>query len=107
MSDEQDESLNVYGEIGDFEVIPDVAPLEEGPKTTEMYYMLCYSVKDSKWYGADAMIHALTNGAGTVLEGHGPKGSWRPVKESGPEADLDYDNVEILGEFLRSVNKED
>ena len=106
MSDEQDELLNVYGEIGDFEVIPDVSPLEEGPRTTEIYYMLCYNVQMGKWYSADAMINVLTNGAGTVLEGTGSKGHWRPI-EAGVEADVDYDNVESLGEFLRSDNKED
>ena len=118
MSDEQDEMLSAYGE-GDFEIIrgedvvvsqeianPEVPDDPDAPETTEIYYMLCYNVQMGKWYSADGMINVLTNGSGTVLEGKGSKGHWRHLAE-GLEADLDYDNVEALGEFLRSVNKDD
>jgi hypothetical protein len=70
---------------------------------TEIYYLLCYDVVNKKWYAADHMLDALTKGEGQVLEGDGTQGKFRPLQE-GLEMDIDFDNTELLGEFLRKAN---
>jgi hypothetical protein len=73
--------------------------------TTEIYYMLCFDTKTKKWYPADEMLGVLLKSQGPVLEGEGSEGKFRPIAE-GLEADLDYDNIEKLGQFIRSNNEE-
>lgn len=73
--------------------------------TTEIYYMLCYDTKNKKWYAADYMLGVLLKNEGPVLEGEGAEGKFRPIAE-GLEADMDYDNIEKLGQFIRSNNAE-
>ena len=72
---------------------------------TEIYYMLCFDTKTKKWYAADNMLGNLLENRGPVLEGEGAEGKFRPIAE-GLEADLDYDNIEKLGQFIRSNNEE-
>lgn len=73
--------------------------------TTEIYYMLCFDTKTKKWYAADNMLGNLLKNQGPVLEGEGSEGKFRPIAE-GLEADMDYDNIEKLGQFIRSNNEE-
>lgn len=77
---------------------------DEPVKQREIYYMLAFDMESKKWMSADAMLHQLNNGSGQVLEGDGVQGKWRPL-EDGLEIDVDYDNVEVLTEFLRQVNE--
>lgn len=70
----------------------------------EIYYMLAYDVDSKKWFAADGMINVFTNGAGQVLAGSGMEGKWRSL-EDGLEKDIDFDNMELLGEFLRQANE--
>lgn len=65
--------------------------------------MLAYDPDSKRWMAADAMLQQLNNGSGQVLEGDGVEGRWREL-EDGIEKDIDYDNVEALSEFLRTVN---
>jgi hypothetical protein len=51
------------------------------------------------------MLGVLLKSQGPVLEGEGSEGKFRPIAE-GLEADLDYDNIEKLGQFIRSNNEE-
>lgn len=67
--------------------------------------MLCFDTKTKKWYAADHMLGVLLKNEGPVLEGEGSEGKFRPIAE-GLEADLDYDNIEKLGQFIRSNNEE-
>jgi hypothetical protein len=69
----------------------------------EIYYMLAYDPDDKKWMAADAMLQQLNNGSGQVLEGDGFEGKWREL-EDGLEKDVDYDNVQALSDFLKTVN---
>ena len=107
MSDEQGENLASYGE-GDFEIMRGediiIPPEDAGPKTKEIYYMLAYDPQEKKWMSADAMIYQLNGGRGQVLEGDGFRGHWREL-EDGLEKDMDYDNVEMLTEFIRQANE--
>ena len=73
--------------------------------TTEIYYMLCFDTETKKWYAADNMLGNLLKNQGPVLEGEGSEGKFRPIAE-GLEADMDYDNIEKLGQFIRSNNEE-
>jgi hypothetical protein len=73
--------------------------------TTEIYYMLCFDTKTKKWYAADNMLGNLLKNQGPVLEGEGSEGKFRPIAE-GLEADMDYENIEKLGQFIRSNNEE-
>lgn len=77
---------------------------QEDEMAREIYYMLAYDPDKKKWMAADGMLHQLNNGQGSVLEGDGYSGKWR-LLEDGMEKDIDYDNVEILTEFLRQVNQ--
>lgn len=70
---------------------------------TEIYYLLCYNVQEKRWYAADDMLGNLTKGQGQVLEGEGFEGKFRPLKE-GLEMDLDFDNTEIITQFIREQN---
>ena len=72
-------------------------------KQTEIYYLLCYDVVNKKWYAADDMLGNLTRGQGTVLEGEGNTGKFRPL-EDGLERDIDFDNMELISEFIRKQN---
>lgn len=72
-------------------------------KNTEIYYLLCYNVNQKKWLPADDMLGNFTKGQGTVLEGEGIEGKFRPL-EDGLETDLDYDNTVALTEFIRNQN---
>jgi len=49
------------------------------------------------------MLQQLNNGSGQVLEGDGFEGKWREL-EDGLEKDVDYDNVQALSDFLKTVN---
>ena len=69
----------------------------------EIYYMLAYDPDAKKWMAADAMLQQLNNGSGQVLEGDGFEGKWREL-EDGLEKDVDYDNVQALSDFLKTVN---
>jgi hypothetical protein len=71
----------------------------------EIYYMLAYDTETKRWFNADAMINVLTNGNGSVLEGEGESGSFRQI-EDGMEMDMDFENTELLTEFLRHANGE-
>ena len=73
--------------------------------TTEIYYMLCFDTKTKKWYAADNMLGVLLKSQGPVLEGEGSEGKFRPIAE-GEETEIDYDNIEKLGQFIRSSNEE-
>ena len=73
--------------------------------TTEIYYMLCFDTKTKKWYAADNMLGVLLKSQGPVLEGEGSEGKFRPIAE-GEETEIDYDNIEKLGQFIRSNNEE-
>jgi hypothetical protein len=67
--------------------------------------MLCFDTKTKKWYAADNMLGNLLKNQGPVLEGEGSEGKFRPIAE-GLEADMDYENIEKLGQFIRSNNEE-
>lgn len=70
----------------------------------EIYYMLAYDVDSGKWFAADAMLQVFTNGSGQVLAGSGMEGKWRQL-EDGMEKDIDFDNTEVLSNFLKQVNE--
>lgn len=72
-------------------------------KQTEIYYLLCYDVVHKKWYAADDMLGNFTKGQGSVLEGEGEEGKFRPIKD-GLEQDIDFDNMEAISEFIRNQN---
>lgn len=76
---------------------------QEGEKMREIYYMIAYDPDKKRWMAADAMLQQLNNGSGQVLEGDGIEGKWRHIQE-GLETDVDYDNTELLTEFLRQAN---
>jgi hypothetical protein len=67
--------------------------------------MLCFDTKTKKWYAADNMLGVLLKSQGPVLEGEGSEGKFRPIAE-GEETEIDYDNIEKLGQFIRSSNEE-
>ena len=69
----------------------------------EIYYMIAYDPDTKKWMAADAMLQQLNDGSGQVLEGDGYSGKWRQL-EDGMEKDIDFDNTELLTEFLRQAN---
>ena len=70
---------------------------------TEIYYLLCFDVYTKKWASADDMLGSLTKNQGQVLEGEGEEGKFRPLEE-GLEMDIDFDNVELLSEFIKTQN---
>lgn len=51
------------------------------------------------------MLGVLLKNEGPVLEGEGIEGKFRPIVE-GAETEIDYDNIEKLGQFIRSNNEE-
>ncbi len=68
-------------------------------------YLIGFDPQRKKWFAADDMLGLLTENSGTMLEVSEDDQKFRFVQE-GPEADMDFDNMEILGEFLRKYNDE-
>lgn len=71
---------------------------------TQIFYLLGYDVKTKKWFSADDLLGVFTDNKGPVLEGDDIEGKFRPL-EDGVEKDLDFDNTEALGQFLRTQNE--
>lgn len=73
----------------------------------EIFYLVSYSKTEKKWRSADETLGIFVS----ALGGDGPvrvvheddSVQWRDIEE-GLEKDVDFDNVEVLTEFLRSVN---
>jgi hypothetical protein len=75
----------------------------------EIYYLIAYEKETGKWRAADEMLDYLIVGSsGEVGPVHyiddETGATWRPLKE-GLEKDLDFDNAQVLGSFLRQINK--
>lgn len=76
-------------------------------KTSHIYYLLGYDPENKKWYSADELLCFMTS-SGQVLEAEDdseepPK--WRSL-EDGLETDIDFDNTELLSQFLKKANEE-
>jgi len=75
----------------------------------EIYYLVAYEKESGKWRSADEMLEYLVVGSTGenspvhyIDEEEGAK--WRPL-EDGLEKDLDFDNAQALGGFLRQMNE--
>lgn len=68
-------------------------------------YLLGYDPKRKKWFAADDMLGILTDNNGNVLDVTPESQSFRFLEE-GLEKDIDFDNMEALGQFLRERNGE-
>jgi len=74
----------------------------------EIYYLLAYDKKSGKWRSADEMLGYLvvsaTGEAGPVHYVSEESGAqWRPL-EDGIEKDIDFENTDSLGNFLKIMN---
>lgn len=78
-------------------------------ETEEIFYLVAYQKKTGKWRSADEMLGYLVSQA---TEGVAPvhfinednEPEWRDLHE-GEEKDIDFDNAQALGGFLRGMNE--
>jgi hypothetical protein len=75
----------------------------------EIFYLVGYQKESGKWRSADEMLDYL------IISSSGESGpvhyideetgaTWRPLEE-GAEKDIDFDNAQALGSFLRGMNE--
>lgn len=70
----------------------------------EIFYVVAYNKQTKKWRAADEMIGVWTEGEGPVrVVSEDGKTTWREL-EDGLEKDQDFDNTEVLTEFLGKTN---
>lgn len=73
----------------------------------EIFYLLAYDKSNGKWRSADETLGVMVN----AIEGGGPVRTvqsddsvvWRDL-EDGLEKDIDFENTESLGNFLKIMN---
>lgn len=68
-------------------------------------YLIGYDAQTKKWFAADDMLGILTENSGNVLDVSEDEQHFRFLEE-GLEMDTDFDNMEVLGKFLREQNGE-
>ena len=78
--------------------------MEEQPlESTEIYYLIARDIQTGTWTSADEVLSVLTDNQGEVYVTSAKGGYWRPL-EDGMEKDIDFDNMELISEFLRKAN---
>lgn len=75
-------------------------------KESFFLYLIGYDPQRKKWFAADDMLGILTENNGNVLDVYKDEQKFRFLEE-GLETDLDFDNMEVLGKFLRKYNGEE
>lgn len=70
----------------------------------QIYYLIAYDVGSGKWMNADYVLSSLVEGPVFKADTLESPGEWSQLKE--PELiDQDFDNTEVLTEFLRQANQ--
>jgi len=79
-------------------------------ETEEIFYLIGYHKKSGKWRSADELLGFLVH---TAVDGDGPvqfvnedgEIEWRNFADD-IERDVDFDNAQEIGAFLRAMNGE-
>jgi hypothetical protein len=71
----------------------------------QIYYLIAYDVDSGKWINADHVLGLLTQeGPLYSAESDEKAGSWAQIEDPGL-IDQDFENTQLIGDFLRQVNK--
>jgi hypothetical protein len=70
----------------------------------QIYYLLAYDLDSKRWSSADHVLGLLTEGPLYTAEKGDEVGKWSQIEA--PELiDLDFDNTELIGKFLKQANE--
>lgn len=70
----------------------------------QIYYLLAYDLDSKRWTNADHVLGLLTEGPLYSSEQDDTAGTWSQLED--PKlVDLDFDNSEIVTNFLKQVNE--
>jgi hypothetical protein len=70
----------------------------------QIYYLLAYDFDAKRWTNADHVLGLLTEGPLYTAEQDDEAGEWSQIED--PELiDLDFDNAELIGKFLKQANE--
>lgn len=72
----------------------------------EIFYMLAYDKQSGKWRSADETLGMLVNEGPVRETAEDGTAEWRDLQD-GIEKDIDFENTESLGNFLRIMNSGD
>ena len=70
----------------------------------QIYYLIAYDLDSKRWSSADHVLGLFTEGPLYTAEKVDEAGKWSQIEA--PELiDLDFDNTELIGKFLKQANE--
>jgi hypothetical protein len=70
----------------------------------QIYYLIAYDLDSKRWINADHAFGLLVEGPLYDAENDDEAGKWSQIED--PELiDLDFDNAELIGKFLKQANE--